>query len=63
MITEQSDLSRTLAPAEHCACLGVGSNVEPASNLRRAVVRLRRTVAVETISTVWQSPAEGAGRA
>ena len=59
MNTEPPDLSRALPSGEHRACLGLGSNVDPVSNLRRAIRRLRRAVAVEAVSTAWESPAVG----
>ena len=46
--------------AEHLACLGLGSNVDPAWHLRRAIQRLREAVAVEAVSMAWESPAVGA---
>jgi 2-amino-4-hydroxy-6-hydroxymethyldihydropteridine diphosphokinase len=52
-------LLRVLTPGEHRACLGLGSNIDPELNLRRAIRRLRRAVAVDAISTAWQSPAVG----
>ena len=57
MSTELPDLSIALALGEHRACLGLGSNVDPVSNLRRAIRRLRRAVAVEAVSSAWESPA------
>jgi 2-amino-4-hydroxy-6-hydroxymethyldihydropteridine diphosphokinase len=51
--------SRVLSSGEHRACLGLGSNVDQALNLRRAIRRLRRVVTVDAISTAWQSPAVG----
>jgi 2-amino-4-hydroxy-6-hydroxymethyldihydropteridine diphosphokinase len=59
MYTEPAEPARTPPSEEHRACLGLGSNVEAASNLRRAIRRLRRLVAVDAISTAWQSPAVG----
>ncbi len=59
MSIELPDLSRALPSAEHRACLGLGSNVNPVSNLRRAIRMLRRVVAVEAVSTGWESPAVG----
>jgi 2-amino-4-hydroxy-6-hydroxymethyldihydropteridine diphosphokinase len=59
MDTESSEPARTPPSEEHRACLGLGSNVEAPSNLRRAIRRLRRLVAVDAISTAWQSPAVG----
>jgi 2-amino-4-hydroxy-6-hydroxymethyldihydropteridine diphosphokinase len=59
MSTELLDLSRALPSGEHRACLGLGSNVDPVSNLRRAIRKLRRAVAVEAVSSAWESPAVG----
>jgi 2-amino-4-hydroxy-6-hydroxymethyldihydropteridine diphosphokinase len=59
MNTKPPHLLPVLTPGEHRACLGLGSNVEPALNLRRAIRQLRRAVAVDAISTAWQSPAVG----
>lgn len=48
-------------PAEHPACLGLGSNSEPALNLPRALAALRRSpwLAVAAVSGAWQSAAVG----
>ena len=43
----------------HWACLGLGSNVAPASNLAAAVQRLRLVFPVQAVSSAWQSPAVG----
>ncbi len=51
--------TRELLPGEHWACLSLGSNVDSARHLRRAIRRLRRTVAIESVSTAWESPAVG----
>jgi len=53
--------ARRHPPAEHPACLGLGSNCDPAFHLPRALSALRRAswVAVEAVSTAWQSPAVG----
>ena len=59
MSTELLELSRVLPSGEHRACLGLGSNVDPVSNLRRAIRKLRRAVAVEAVSRAWESPAVG----
>jgi 2-amino-4-hydroxy-6-hydroxymethyldihydropteridine diphosphokinase len=59
MFTEPSEPALTPPPEEHQACLGLGSNVEAASNLRRAIRRLRKLVVVDAISTAWQSPSVG----
>jgi 2-amino-4-hydroxy-6-hydroxymethyldihydropteridine diphosphokinase len=59
MNTKPPHILRVLTPGEHRACLGLGSNVDPALNLRRAIRLLRRAVAVDAISTAWQSPAVG----
>ena len=47
------------ASLPHSACLGLGSNTDPARHLRAAVDRLRETLVVETVSGAWQSPAYG----
>ena len=57
MSTESPDLSSVLPSGEHRACLGLGSNVNPVANLRRAIRKLCRSVAVEAVSTAWESPA------
>ena len=59
MSTESPDLSSVLPSGEHRACLGLGSNVDPVTNLRRAIRMLRWAVAVEGVSTAWESPAVG----
>ena len=59
MSTESPDLLSVLPSGEHRACLGLGSNVNRVSNLRRAIRKLRRAVAVEAVSTAWESPAVG----
>jgi 2-amino-4-hydroxy-6-hydroxymethyldihydropteridine diphosphokinase len=59
MSTDLPGFSEALTTAEHRACLGLGSNVDPVSNLRRAIRRLRRAVTVEAVSTAWESPAVG----
>jgi 2-amino-4-hydroxy-6-hydroxymethyldihydropteridine diphosphokinase len=59
MNTKPAHLLQVPTPGEHRACLGLGSNSEPALNLRLAIRRLRRAVAVDAISTAWQSPAVG----
>ena len=43
----------------HWACLGLGSNVAPASNLAAAVQRLRLLFPVQAVSSAWQSAAVG----
>ena len=59
MSTDLPNLPSARPTAEHRACLGLGSNVDAVSNLRRAIRRLRRAVAVEAVSTAWESPAVG----
>ena len=59
MSADLPDVSRPLPTREHRACLGLGSNVDPVSNLRGAIERLRLAVAVEAVSTAWESPAVG----
>ncbi|MFO0889563.1 MAG: 2-amino-4-hydroxy-6-hydroxymethyldihydropteridine diphosphokinase [Isosphaeraceae bacterium] len=44
---------------QHRACIGLGSNCDPAGNLPSALNRLRRRVAVEGVSGAWQSAAVG----
>ncbi|HEY6871297.1 MAG TPA: 2-amino-4-hydroxy-6-hydroxymethyldihydropteridine diphosphokinase [Geobacteraceae bacterium] len=44
----------------HQALLSLGSNVEPERNLRVAVQELARYGRVARVSSVWQSPADGA---
>jgi 2-amino-4-hydroxy-6-hydroxymethyldihydropteridine diphosphokinase len=53
------DQPQSLLTVEHLACLGLGSNLDPGRHLRRAIQRLRRAVAVEAVSTAWESPAVG----
>jgi 2-amino-4-hydroxy-6-hydroxymethyldihydropteridine diphosphokinase len=43
----------------HRACLGLGSNVDPASHLVAAVRKMRLLFSVQAVSTAWQSPAVG----
>lgn len=48
------------APAnQHIAYIGLGSNIEPVVNLRRAVAALRARGDVLAVSSVWKSPAIG----
>jgi 2-amino-4-hydroxy-6-hydroxymethyldihydropteridine diphosphokinase len=46
-------------PVLHTACLSLGSNIEPASNLVRAVQLLRTAGTVERLSSVWETPSVG----
>ena len=48
-------------PGAHAACLGLGSNLRPEDQLRRALTRLRRDrdFEVVSVSTAWQSLAIG----
>jgi 2-amino-4-hydroxy-6-hydroxymethyldihydropteridine diphosphokinase len=59
MRTEMLDSSRAIPQGDHLACLGLGSNVDPATHLRRAVGRLCRALVVEAVSTAWESAAVG----
>jgi 2-amino-4-hydroxy-6-hydroxymethyldihydropteridine diphosphokinase len=59
MTTAVPDCSNAEPAGEHWACLGLGSNVEPARYLRWAIGRLRERVAVVAISAAWESPAVG----
>lgn len=47
-------------PAKHIAYIGLGSNIEPDTNLPRAVSELRKFVRILCISSAWQAPALGA---
>ena len=41
------------------ACVGIGSNIEPEQNVRRALVELRRHFGALTVSTIYANPAVG----
>ncbi len=41
------------------ACVGIGSNIEPGQNVRRALAELRRRFGALTISTIYANPAVG----
>lgn len=41
------------------ACVGIGSNIEPEQNVRRALAELRRRFGALTISTIYVNPAVG----
>ncbi len=43
----------------HSACIGLGSNSEPALNIQAAVKQLRKSLTVDAVSRAWQSPAHG----
>ncbi len=45
--------------AEHQACICLGSNIDPAENLRRAVALLRGQTRVLALSTCWETEAVG----
>jgi 2-amino-4-hydroxy-6-hydroxymethyldihydropteridine diphosphokinase len=57
MSSQVPDDSRAISRGDHLACLGLGSNVDPVTHLRRAIGRLRRAVAVKAVSAAWQSAA------
>ena len=44
-------------PKRHTACLSLGSNIEPAAHLPRAVAMLRQAADVLAISSCWESAA------
>ena len=48
-------------PVEHLACLGLGSNSDPAIHLPLALSALHRAgwIAVDAVSHAWQTPAVG----
>ena len=46
-------------PEEHLICLGLGSNINPQSNLPLAVQLIRQFMILEAVSTAWETPAVG----
>jgi 2-amino-4-hydroxy-6-hydroxymethyldihydropteridine diphosphokinase len=46
-------------PANHQACLLMGSNIRAEKNLRLALQRLREWVVIQGISSVWETAAVG----
>lgn len=46
-------------PTEHIAYIGLGSNIEPESNLPLAVKALQQQVEVLCVSSAWRAPALG----
>lgn len=45
--------------AEHSALIGIGSNIDPEENIRKAVNLLAQEVDIVACSQVWQNPAIG----
>jgi 2-amino-4-hydroxy-6-hydroxymethyldihydropteridine diphosphokinase len=45
--------------ALHTVYLGLGANINPEQNLKRAVEILRKSVSLEALSAVWETPAFG----
>lgn len=43
----------------HQVFLGLGSNIQPEENIPRSIAMLRQVLAVETISSVWETPPVG----
>lgn len=43
----------------HTVYLGLGSNINPEQNLKRAVDILRKSVSLEALSAVWETPPYG----
>jgi len=43
----------------HTALIGIGSNIDPENNIRRAVATIARKVSISDCSRVWQNPAIG----
>lgn len=46
-------------PAIYTTYLGIGSNIQPADNIRQAVERLREVVEIEQASSLWETPPFG----
>jgi 2-amino-4-hydroxy-6-hydroxymethyldihydropteridine diphosphokinase len=46
-------------PETHIAFVGLGSNIEPETNLSRAVAELKKQLKVLCISAAWKAPALG----
>lgn len=44
---------------EHIVYVGLGSNIAPLTNIPKAVVRLKKLINVEQLSSVWETPAIG----
>jgi 2-amino-4-hydroxy-6-hydroxymethyldihydropteridine diphosphokinase len=44
---------------DHLAYLELGSNIDAARNLPRAIAFLRQQARIEALSTVWETPPEG----
>jgi 2-amino-4-hydroxy-6-hydroxymethyldihydropteridine diphosphokinase len=45
-----------MSTTTHQACLLLGSNIEPALNLPRAVALLQEKLVIRQLSSVWESP-------
>ena len=43
----------------HQACLSLGSNINPETNLVAAIQRLREKVTIYAVSSIWETPAVG----
>ena len=52
-------MSEPKTSKEHQVYIGIGSNISPEANVRRAIALLRKEVNVEAISTIWESPPAG----
>jgi 2-amino-4-hydroxy-6-hydroxymethyldihydropteridine diphosphokinase len=50
---------RSRQPRDHVVYIGLGSNIEPETNLPQALDLLCEQVALEEISTVWETPPAG----
>ncbi len=53
------DRSKLRREESHLAYLSLGSNIDPAGNLPRAVEKLVLHVSVEAVSQVWETPPAG----
>lgn len=46
-------------PNQHTACILLGSNIQPAANIRKALWLLREHGSIIRISTTWETPPVG----
>ena len=52
-------MSAKKTTTEHAALIGIGSNIDPEKNIRKAVNLLAQEVEIVACSRVWQNPAIG----
>jgi 2-amino-4-hydroxy-6-hydroxymethyldihydropteridine diphosphokinase len=43
----------------HKAIIAIGSNIDPVENMQRAIESLHKLTTVQSISTIWETKAEG----